>query len=132
MQFTGSPADKWNYLRPANPLWMGKLYANELEVDSRARSMTTASSPAFRGRARARRHRRDLGRGMQMTIAALGEGRGQIELVEHAGDDVINEIIDRLRKVVERRHRRHDGHTHAGELEHVLEMHLGERGLAHQ
>ena len=68
---------------------------------------------------------------MQVTIPALGKGRGQIELVEHAGDDVIDDVVDRLRMVIERRHRRHDRHAHAGELEHVLEMHLGERGLAH-
>src|SRR5262249_44819666 len=84
------------FARPIRYGWANCMQY-ELEVDSRARSMTSASCPAFRGRARARRHRRDLGRGMQMTIPALGEGRGQIELVEHAGDDVINEIIDRLR-----------------------------------
>src|SRR5260370_807744 len=51
------------------------------------------SRPAFRRRARARRYRRDLGRGVQVTIPALCEGRGQIELVEHAGDDGSEEVF---------------------------------------
>src|SRR3984893_15080258 len=49
-----------------------------------------ASRPALRRRARARRHGRDLGRGVQVAVPALGKGRGKIELVEHAGDDVID------------------------------------------
>src|SRR5262249_61086608 len=37
-----------------------------------------------------------------------------------------------LRAVVERRHRRHARHPHAGELEHVLEVHLGQRRFTYQ
>src|SRR6266498_3922600 len=36
-----------------------------------------------------------------------------VELIENAHDDVIDDVIDRLRVVVEGRHRRQDRHAHA-------------------
>ena len=67
-----------------------------------------------------------------MAVPALGEGGRNLELVEHAADDVIDHVVDRLRMVVEGRHRRQHHHAHARELEHVFEMHLRQRRLAHQ
>ena len=61
----------------------------------------------------------------------LAKGSGNVELVEHARHDVIDDVVDRLRMIVEGRHRRHDRGAHARELEHVLQMHLGQRRLAH-
>ena len=65
-----------------------------------------------------------------MAVPALGERRLDAELVEHAEHDVVDDIVDRLRMIVEGRHRRQHHHAHAGELEHVLEMHFRERRLA--
>jgi hypothetical protein len=53
------------------------------------------------------------------------------ELVEHAHDDVVDHVVDRLRMIVESRHRRQHHHAHTREFEHVLEVHLGKRGFAH-
>src|SRR5262245_38270714 len=66
-----------------------------------------------------------------MAVPALLERRRDAELVEYAPDDVIDDVVDRLRMIVEGRHRRQHGDTHARELEHVLEMDLGEWRLAH-
>src|SRR5262245_23562730 len=73
----------------------------------------------------------NLGGGMHVTVPALLERRWDPELVKHAADDVVDQIVDRLRMIVERRHRRQHGHAHARELEHILEMHFRERRLAH-
>src|SRR3954471_15792275 len=59
------------------------------------------SGPAFRRGRSARRHRRDLGGGMHVAVPALGEGRGNVELVEHTRDDVVDDVVDGLRMVVE-------------------------------
>ncbi len=104
---------------------------NRGQTSFRIGGIGTALRPAFRRGGRGRGHGRDLGRGVHVAVPALGEGGGNVELVEHARDDVIDDVVDGLRMVVEGRHRRHDRHAHARELEHVLEMHLGERRLAH-
>jgi len=52
------------------------------------------------------------------------------ELVEHPGDDEVNELRDRLWPVVEARRRRKDHCARACKLQHVFEMDRGERCLA--
>jgi hypothetical protein len=53
------------------------------------------------------------------------------ELVEHAHHNVIDDLFDRLRMIVESRHGRKDHHAHARQLQHVLEVNLAEWSLAH-
>src|SRR5215470_18245251 len=61
----------------------------------------------------------DLRRGVHLAVPALLERRRDAELVEHARDDVIDDVVDRLRMIVEGRQRRQHGHAHTGKLEHV-------------
>src|SRR3954447_17246405 len=66
-----------------------------------------------------------------MAVPAFGKGSRYVELIKYARHDVIDDIVDRLRMVVERGHGRKDGNPYADELEHVLQVHLRERRLAH-
>jgi len=52
------------------------------------------------------------------------------EVVEHARDDEVDEVVDARRASVEAGHRRQDRRAGAGELQHVLEVDRGERRLA--
>src|ERR1700754_1014569 len=64
------------------------------------------------------------------ALPPLGGGRGQIELVEDAGGDVVDDVVHRLRVVVEGRHGRQQLYAPAAEREHVLQVDLAQWGLA--
>ena len=52
------------------------------------------------------------------------------EVIEHARDDEVHEIVDRRRPVIEARRRRHHDRAGARHAQHVLEMDRAERRLA--
>ena len=64
-------------------------------------------------------------------VPAYGEVSVDIKLVEDAHDDVIDHLLERLRAVVEGRHRWQYRHAHPCELQHVLQMDFMQRRLAH-
>ena len=55
----------------------------------------------------------------------------EVELVEQTQDGLVDDVVDRVRLVVERRHRRADRHTHIREGEHVAQVDRVQRRLSH-
>src|ERR1700754_1486009 len=64
------------------------------------------------------------------ALPPLGGGRGQIELVEDPGRDVVDDVVHRPRVVVEGRHRRQQLYAPAAEREDVLQGDVAQRSLA--
>src|SRR6185369_1498184 len=54
-----------------------------------------------------------------------------IKLIDHAHRDVIDHVVEILWVIVERRYWRKNHDAHAREFQHVLQMNLVERRLAH-
>src|SRR5689334_7266180 len=54
-----------------------------------------------------------------------------IKLIDHAHRDVIDDVVEVLRIVIERGHWWQDHHAHARQLQHVFQMNFTERRLAY-
>src|SRR5215470_14800988 len=65
------------------------------------------------------------------ALPALHHLRLDAELVEQAADRVIDDVVDGLGPVVERRHDRRDDGTHVGQLRHGAQMAAVKRRFAH-
>jgi hypothetical protein len=63
------------------------------------------------------------------SAPAARSGQPEPELVEGAGDDVVDDVVEILGVVVEGRRRRQDRHAHAGQRQQVLQVDGGQRGL---
>src|SRR5437660_2825672 len=74
---------------------------------------------------------RGLHAGSRIAGTALAPARPETmrnaELIENAGDDEIDEVVDRLRAIIKSRNRRNDRGAGACQLQHVLEMNRGAR-----
>ena len=68
----------------------------------------------------------------RFAAPAFGEIGVDAELIQRAHHHVIHQRVDRLRMIVERRHRRQDHRAHPRQLQHVLQMDFVQRRLAHQ
>src|SRR5207253_6989475 len=64
---------------------------------------------------------------LAQTDPAIAHIDMNVELIEQPRRGEVDEVVDRLRFGVERRHRRYDDHAHSRQLEHVLEVNLAER-----
>src|SRR5688572_10307765 len=67
----------------------------------------------------------------QNTIPAIHYVEVNIKLIDYSHRDVIDHVIEVLRVIVESRHRWQNHHTHPRQFQHVFEMYLIERRLAH-
>src|SRR5215213_3301819 len=67
----------------------------------------------------------------QHAIPAIHHVEMDIKLIDHAHRYVIDHVVEILRVVVERGHGRKNDDAHAREFQHVLEVNLAERRLAH-
>src|SRR5579863_4739796 len=91
------------------------------EIQSGDSGMAKWESPALVGSL--------AGGGQHLAVPAPCQIQMNIELVEYPHDRLIDHLIDGLRTIIKRRHRRQDHHTHARELQHVLEMDVVEGRL---
>ncbi len=63
---------------------------------------------------------------------ATQAGHVEAELIEHAADDMVDEVVESLGPVVKSRGGRENDGADAGKREHILQMNLAERAFARQ